>query len=130
MCKNYFHLILHLIQRICLQCRRPSLIPGLGRFPGEEVGYLPQYSWVSDGKESTCNAGELGSIPVLGRSPLRRAWQTHSSILAWRTPMDRAAWWATVHGPQRVGRDWVTKHSYSIIQKLGEQAYVSFNQDR
>ena len=24
--------------------------------------------------------------------------ETHSSILAWRTPMDRAAWWATVLG--------------------------------
>ena len=24
---------------------------------------------VSDGKESTCNAGDLGSIPGLGRSP-------------------------------------------------------------
>ena len=23
---------------------------------------------------------------------------THSSILAWRNPMDRGAWWATVHG--------------------------------
>ena len=23
---------------------------------------------------------------------------THFSILAWRIPMDRAAWWATVHG--------------------------------
>ena len=23
---------------------------------------------------------------------------THSSILAWRIPMDREAWWATVHG--------------------------------
>ena len=23
---------------------------------------------------------------------------THSSILVWRIPMDRAAWWATVHG--------------------------------
>ena len=23
---------------------------------------------------------------------------THSSILAWRIPMDRGAWWATVHG--------------------------------
>ena len=22
---------------------------------------------------------------------------THSSILAWRTPVDRGAWWATVH---------------------------------
>ena len=23
---------------------------------------------------------------------------THSSILAWRIPMDKGAWWATVHG--------------------------------
>ena len=23
---------------------------------------------------------------------------THSSILAWKNPMDRGAWWATVHG--------------------------------
>ena len=23
---------------------------------------------------------------------------THSSILAWRIPMDRGAWWVTVHG--------------------------------
>ena len=23
---------------------------------------------------------------------------THSSIIAWRIPMDRGAWWATVHG--------------------------------
>ena len=23
---------------------------------------------------------------------------THSSILAWRIPMDRGAWWATVNG--------------------------------
>ena len=30
---------------------------------------------------------------------------THSSILAWRTPMDRGAWQATVQGSQRVGHD-------------------------
>ena len=23
---------------------------------------------------------------------------THSSILAWRIPTDRVAWWATIHG--------------------------------
>ena len=27
---------------------------------------------------------------------------THSSIFAWRIPMDRGAWWATVHGVARV----------------------------
>ena len=30
--------------------------------------------------------------------PLEEGMVTHSSILAWRIPMDRGAWWATVHG--------------------------------
>ena len=30
-------------QRICLQCRRPRLIPGLGRSPGEGNGKSLQY---------------------------------------------------------------------------------------
>jgi len=29
----------------------------------------------SDGKESACNVGDLGSIPRLGRFTWRRAWQ-------------------------------------------------------
>ena len=29
--------------------------------------------------------------------PLEEGMATHSSILAWRIPMDREAWWATVH---------------------------------
>ena len=32
----------------------------------------------SDGKESTCNAGDLGLIPGLGRFPWRSAWQPTS----------------------------------------------------
>ena len=30
--------------------------------------------------------------------PLEEDMATHSSIFAWRIPMDRGAWWATVHG--------------------------------
>ena len=30
--------------------------------------------------------------------PLEEGMATHSSILAWRNPMDRGAWQATVHG--------------------------------
>ena len=51
----------------------------------------------SDGKVSACNAGDLGLIPGLGRSPGGGV-ATHSSILAWRIPMDRGAWRATVPG--------------------------------
>ena len=51
----------------------------------------------SDGKESACNAGDLGLIPGLGRSP-GGGHGNPLSILAWRIPMDRGAWWATVRG--------------------------------
>ena len=37
------------------------------------------------GKESACNAGDLSSIPGLGRS-LENRKATHSSILTWRIP--------------------------------------------
>ena len=30
--------------------------------------------------------------------PLEKGTATHSSILSWRIPMDRGAWWATVYG--------------------------------
>ena len=56
----------------------------------------------SDSKESPCNVGDLGSIPGLGRSP-GRGMTTHSSILAWRIPMDIRAWQATVH---RIADSW------------------------
>ena len=39
----------------------------------------------SDGKESACNAGDLGSILDQG-DPLEKGMATHSSILAWRIP--------------------------------------------
>ena len=50
----------------------------------------------SDGKESACNVRDLGSVPGLGRSP-GGGMVTHSSIFAWRIPMDQRAWQATAH---------------------------------
>ena len=53
----------------------------------------------SDSKESACHAGDLGFIPGLETSPGGgEGMTTHSSILPWRIPMDRGAWWATIHG--------------------------------
>ena len=38
-------------------------------------------------------------VPSLGwEDPLQEGMATHSSILAWRIPMDRGAWRATVYG--------------------------------
>ena len=39
----------------------------------------------SDGKESACNVGDLGSIPGLGRSP-GEGNGNHFSIIAWEIP--------------------------------------------
>ena len=49
------------------------------------------------GKESTCQTGDLGSIPGLGRSP-GEGNGNPLQFLAWKTPMDGGAWHATVHG--------------------------------
>jgi len=50
---------------------------------------------------------ELQETPVqsLGQDdPLEKELATHSSILAQGNPMDRGAWWATVH---RVSKSWI-----------------------
>ena len=55
---------------------------------------LPQ--WLS-GKESTCHAGDGGSIPGSGRSP-GGGYGNPLQYSCLGNPMDREAWWATVHG--------------------------------
>ena len=51
----------------------------------------------SDSKESTCNVGNLGSIPGLGRFPGEGiGYPLQYSCL--ENSMDRGAWQATVHG--------------------------------
>ena len=52
--------------------------------------------WLSV-KESACQAGDVGLIPGSGRSPGERNGNSlQYSCLG--NPMDRGAWWATVHG--------------------------------
>ena len=41
---------------------------------------------------------------LLWEDPLEEGMATHSSVLAWRIPMDRGAWQATVHGLAKSGR--------------------------
>ena len=57
------------------------------------VGFLGS----SAGKEFICNAGDLGSIPGMGRSPGGR----HDNPLQYsclENPLDSGAWWATFNG--------------------------------
>ena len=52
---------------------------------------------------------KMWDLSLGGEDPLEEGIATHSSILAWRFPMDRGAWQATVHGVARVGHDLVIK---------------------
>ena len=84
----------------------PSSIPGLGSSPEEGIGYPLQYSWASVAAQMVKNPPEMWETWVrsLGlEDPLQEGMATHSSILARSIPMDRGAWWATVHG---VAKSW------------------------
>ena len=71
--------------------------------------------WLSD-KESACNRGDASSILGARRS-LEEGMATHSSVRL-ENPMDRGAWWATVHG---VAKRWtwlkpLSMHPYTWVK--------------
>ena len=69
----------------------------------------------SVGKESPCNAGDLGSFSGSGRSP----GEGNGNPLLYsclENPMDRGAWWATVHEVTRVGHDLRLNHHQFTFQ--------------
>ena len=51
----------------------------------------------SDGKESACNAADVGSIPGSERFPGEGNGNPFQYSCL-ENPMDRGAWWAVVHG--------------------------------
>ena len=64
--------------------------------------------WLISGKEATWQAGDMGSIPGLGRPP----GEENDNPLQYSRlgkPMDRGAWWATIYGTARVRHNSVTK---------------------
>ena len=80
------------------------------------------YIYSSVSKDSACNAGDLGSIPGLGRSP-REGNGNPLQCYCPENPMDRGAWQATVHGVSRVGHDLVTEERETdiiFISKIGQ----------
>ena len=71
------------------------MIPELGRFPGEGIGYPLQYSQASLLAQLVKNLPAMQEIWVrsLGwEDPLEKGTATNSNILAWRITMDRGAW--------------------------------------
>jgi len=77
-------------------CGKPNICP-----PPHTVNNIAwwcvSFSCGTDSKESCCNAGDKGSVPVLGRSlGGGNGYPIKYSCL--ENPMDREAWWTRVHG--------------------------------
>ena len=106
-----------------LQSRRHSYIRGwfslwkclaISNYGHLKASELP---WWLNGKEFACQIRDMGSISESGRSPGEgNGIPFRYSCL--ENPVDRGAWWATVHEVLRVRHDLVTKPHYTkAIQK-------------
>ena len=91
---------------------------GWGGSPRKGIGYLLQISWASLMAHIVKNLPPAWEtwIQSLGwEDPLEEGVATHSSILAWRIPMDRGSWQATVHGIDK-SWTWLSNFHFSSTQ--------------
>ena len=91
------------------QPARMLYLPLLHLCPLSINGYTRLPWWLS-GKEYTCQAGDMRSIPGLGRSPEEGNGNLHQSSCL-ENPTDRGAWKTTVHGVTKTRTqlsDWTT----------------------
>ena len=67
----------------------PGSISGVGKSPGEGIGYPLQYSWASFVAQLVKNPP---AIRETWEAPLEKGKATHSGILAWRIPGIYSPW--------------------------------------
>ena len=106
----------------------PSSIPGLGRSPGEGIGYPLQYSWASLVAQLVKNPPAMRETSVwfLGwEDPLEKGKATYSRILAWRIPWIEKADRLQFMVSQRIGHNWsnlaekaMALHSSTLAWKI------------
>ena len=82
-------------------------IAGWGRLPGGGDGNPFQYSCLENPYRQRSLAG---CSPWGRKDPLEAGTVTHSSILAWRIPIDRGAWQGTVHRVAELDMTEATEH--------------------
>ena len=73
------------------------------------------WSWVVQTPPANArDAGDVGSIPELGRS-LKEKTATHSSILAQMIPWTEETGGLQSMRSQSIGHDWATEHTYNLV---------------
>ena len=97
--------------------RKPALrkLTDLPKITQKAKGWVEQTGWLSNFQLSSWSSlvaymvknpptvGETWLLSLGWEDPLEEGMTTNSSILAWRIPIDRGVWWATVH---RVSKGW------------------------
>ena len=68
-----------------------------------DFGLINDYLSITPNTWSSLAAQTVKNLPAMQETGVQSlvqkdALETHSSTLAWKNPMDRGAWWATVHG--------------------------------
>ena len=84
------------------------MIPGLGRSPGEGLGYPFQYSWAYLVTQMLKNPPAMQETWVRslgGEDPLEKGMAAHSSILPGESPWTEEPGGLQAMGYQRVGHD-------------------------
>ena len=109
------------LKRICLPCRRPWFNSWVGKIHWKR-DRLPTPVFLGfTGAQTVKNPPAVWEtwVQSLGwEDPLEECRATHSSILAWRIPMDRVAWRATVHGVAK-SRTWLSNfHFFHILYSI------------
>ena len=67
-----------------------------------------------------CNAGDQGSIPGLGKAPGEGNGYTLQCFCL-KNPMDRGAWWATVHG---VEKSWTQLNKFQFYYRQAPGLFI------
>ena len=86
----------------------PGSIPGMGRFPGQGIGYPFQYSWASLVAQTVKNSPAMWEIwaqSLDSEDPQRRAWQPTPVFLTGESPWTEEPGALQSMGSQRVGHD-------------------------
>ena len=113
---SYFAGIRKLILKYIWQGKRPKYPAQCER---RRINYLTSrltigLLWWLSGKEFTCNAGDMGWIPDLGRShmPHGEGNGTPLQCSCLENPMDGGAWWPAVHG---VAKSWTWLSNFTLL---------------